>query len=56
MILPPKNQEKLPELPKVLIPTRPERNLTTNVNPFVSLVPPKNQKETEEKKKNEKAN
>ncbi len=45
-MLPPKNQEKPPELPKVLIPTHPERNLTTNVNPLLSLVPAKNQKET----------
>ena len=56
MMLPPRNQEKLPELPRVSIPTHPERNPTTNVTSFLTLVPPKNQKEVEEKKKNEKAN
>lgn len=56
MMSPPKNQEKHQELPKVLIPTFPERNLNPNVNNLMILVPPKNVKEVEEKKKNEKAN
>ena len=56
MMLPPKNQEKPPESPKVSIPTHPERKTTTNVNTLLTSVPPKNQKEVEEKKKNEKAN
>jgi hypothetical protein len=51
-----KNQEKPPESPKASIPTHPERNPTTNVNTFLTSVPPKNEKEAVEKKKGEKAN
>jgi hypothetical protein len=40
-----KNQEKPPESPKASIPTPPERNPTTNVNTFITSVPPKNEKE-----------
>lgn len=51
-----KNLEKPPESPKASIPTHPERNPTTNVNTFLTSVPPKNEKEAVEKKKGEKAN
>ncbi len=51
-----KNQEKHPESRKVSIPTFPERRTNLNVNWFIILVPPKNAKEVDEKKKGDKAN
>ena len=56
MKLPPKNQEKHPESQKVSIPTHPERKTTINVHTLLTSVPPKNQKEVDGKKKDEKAN
>ena len=56
MMSPLKNQEKHRELLKASIPTFPERKTNLNVNHFIISVPPKNVKEVEEKKKNEKAN
>lgn len=55
MMLPLKSPEKLPESQKVSIPMHPERNQNTNVITFLILVPPKNAKEADQKKKNEKA-
>ena len=55
MMLPLKSPEKLPELQKVLIPMHPERNQNMSVITFLILVPPKNAKEADQKKKNEKA-
>ncbi len=51
-----KNQEKLRESQKVLIPMHPERKTNHSVTIYIILVPPKNAKEAEEKKKNAKAN
>lgn len=51
-----KNQEKLPESQKVLIPMHPERKTNHNVTIIIILVPPKNAKEADQKKKNDKAN
>lgn len=55
MMLPLKSPEKLPESQRVLIPMHPERNQNMNVIIFLILVPPKNEKEADQKKKNEKA-
>lgn len=55
MMLLHKSPEKLPESQRVLIPMHPERNHNTSVITFFILVPPKNAKEADQKKKNEKA-
>lgn len=55
MMLPLKSPEKLLESQKVLIPMHPERNQNMSVITFLILVPPKNAKEADQKKKNEKA-
>lgn len=56
MMLPPRSPEKHPESQRVSIPMYPERNPNTSVTSFLILVPPRNEKEADTKKKNEKAN